>query len=93
MVAKDIDLDCGAGEMEIMGDISGDSKLNCGVGHVELRLTQEESNYDYDVESGIGEVKINDEKYYFTNSNHHGNDAENTFDIKCGIGSIEVYNQ
>jgi hypothetical protein len=88
---NDITVDCGVGDVVIDGMITGDNKIECGVGEVELNVIGEEEDYSYEVNSGIGNVTINNNS--FNNMSNHiikNDEADNYFYLDCGIGNIIV---
>lgn len=90
--ASNVDIDCGVGSVKIDGgSLIGDNRIKCGVGNVDLELTGNQEDYNYYVDSGIGNVIINEEKYSFTTSTRRTNDlATSEFDIECGVGNINI---
>lgn len=82
---------CGAGEININGEMIGYNKIDNGVGSIELNLIGAEKNYNYKYDIGIGEVKINNVTYSNkSDGNYLNNNANNDFDIDCGVGSIKI---
>jgi hypothetical protein len=88
---NDITVVCGIGNIEIAGAITGDNEIKCGIGKVELNVIGEEEDYSYEVNSGIGNVSINDNNYHNLSNHIINNDgAANYFYLDCGIGNIIV---
>jgi hypothetical protein len=88
---NDITVDCGVGNVVIEGTVTGENEITCGVGKVDLKVIGEEEDYSYEVNSGIGNVTINNNS--FNNMSNHiiNNDgADNFFHLDCGIGNIIV---
>lgn len=89
--AKDITVDCGVGNFEIKGAVTGDNNIKCGIGNVDLTLVGNETDYNYDVDCGIGDVDIDGDSYRGLDHdilNNH--DADNSLHLDCGIGNISV---
>lgn len=85
------DISCGIGSIEMDGIIKGDSNIECGVGEVLLNLDGNEEYYNYYVDSGIGDVIINDSKFSFSSSTQMTSDnAKADFNIECGVGRVEI---
>ena len=87
--------ECGAGHIEIYGDIAGDIEVDCGVGEVEMTLSPAVRNFDYFVDCGIGEVCIDGENYKSFKQSNHGHESDHDHgdckvDIDCGIGSVNI---
>lgn len=84
---RNADLNCGVGNLKIEGELLGDNKIECGVGDVDLELEGNEEDYDLNVDSGVGTVRVNDEKI----SGRYNNDnADNSIDINGGIGNVRI---
>lgn len=81
----------GAGELEYAGTISEKAEIECGVGEVDLHLDGRETDFNYDLSVGIGEIEIEENSYgglavdkvldYHANKN---------MTIECGAGSVSV---
>ena len=94
MTARDVTLECGVGDIEIKGDIRGNSSANCGMGNISIKLEEPENRYDFSLSCGLGNININGDNYSFTSdSNIFGSDAEYEFDIECGVGNVEIRNE
>ncbi len=89
LTAQDISLDCGVGRVEITGTLKGKNSVSCGIGKVELDLMGEESDFSYQINSGIGNVSINNNDYHNV-AKHIQNDTDNFLELDCGIGNITV---
>lgn len=91
MNAANITLDCGLGNIELEGTVIGKNDISCGVGNVSLKLNNDPDDFDYEISSGIGKVKINGRKYSsVANEIINNKDAVNSLTLDCGIGSIDV---
>ncbi len=82
-------IDCGVGNVDISGRMIGYNKIDNGVGSINLNLIGNEKDYNYRYDIGIGEVKLNNIKYA-SDDNYINNNANNDFNIDCGVGSIEI---
>lgn len=87
----DADFDCGLGSIDVAGEINGNLIANCGMGEIALDLVGNEEDYDYYINVGMGNVSLNDDDYSFIASRTIQNDnAIGTFDLKCGMGSVDI---
>lgn len=84
---NNVDLDLGVGKVFINASILGNSKIECGVGAVELNLLGNQENYQLNVEKGIGSIYVADKIYNNDDTIGNGN---NHLKIEGGIGSIKV---
>jgi len=89
-------IDLGAGQMNIdllttENLILNDSSVNCGVGSIYLNLTGDPDSYDYDIDVGLGTVKINDSSYSGVSSQKINNPGSiGIFKLDCGVGEIDI---
>ena len=81
----------GAGEI-VLGHVeSRDMDFDCGTGRIEAKLAGKQADFNYDVECGIGSVKIGNEEYggvAFEKTIQNGQNRE--IEISCGIGEIQL---
>ena len=84
----DADFDCGVGNLEVDGILQGASKVNCGVGDVKLDLIGDVDEYDLEVDSGIGSIRLNGEK--LKNEFKSDKGARNSIKIDGGIGNVKI---
>lgn len=79
--------DLGVGEFNFNGKLTGRSKIDSGVGAINIDLTDSLDNYLVEVDKGIGNVTINGEKAL--TSKVYGN-GDNYLDIDGGVGEIKI---
>ncbi len=84
---NNVDFDLGVGKVFINASILGSSKIECGVGAVELNLLGNQEIYQLNVEKGIGSIYVADKIYNNDDTIGNGN---NHLKIEGGIGSIKV---
>lgn len=84
---NNFDLEAGVGEIVINADITGKSKIECGVGRLELNLLQPEKAYAIKTETGLGRLAINGKKC--SDDTVYGN-GNNTIKITGGVGAVEI---
>lgn len=91
ITANNVSVECGVGEVDIEGIISGENYIHSGVGSVNLNLQGNEDDYTYDVNAGIGSVRIGDNSYNNVSNKiiNSGNDA-NYLNLDSGIGDIDI---
>lgn len=88
---KDANISVGAGSVSLSGSITGESEAECGTGQIELLLIGKESDYNYRLEVGIGEILLNDDSYKGSSSKDiTNNGAENSLRVHCGVGKINI---
>lgn len=89
--ANDISIDCGVGGVSIKGIITGNNDITCGVGNVELRLNGKEEDYSYEIESGVGSIKVGNHRYTgISDKKITNNGKAGVFRLDCSVGNITV---
>lgn len=91
---QDVEVDCGVGDFTMKGTVQGNMTATCGVGNMELTLTGKETDYNYDLSYGMGDMNVNgtrygggiDGKQYITNEG-----AIATISLDCGVGDLELH--
>lgn len=76
----------GVGETKIRAALTGDAKIDAGIGSVELDLLMLDSEYTLKVDKGIGEIKFNGSSV----GNGTIGNGDNVVDIDGGIGGINI---
>lgn len=84
---KNLDLDSGVGEMVISADLTGNSKIDSGVGRLSLNLLRSEEDYTIKTQTGLGRMALNGRKC--TDNGVYGSGNEE-IKIDGGVGVIEV---
>lgn len=82
-----LDLDMGIGQFELTSKLTGDNKVDAGVGKINLHLVGSSEDYKIKIDKGLGDAKINNEK--IQDGTMYGS-GSTTIDIDGGIGSIDV---
>ena len=89
-------IECGVGKLSVKGAVEGDISIECGVGNIEMYLDAVESDYNYDIDCGIGSVYINGSKrggFLASSADMAHAGAKGTIELECGIGKIELITQ
>ena len=84
---NNMDLDMGVGNVDITSSLRGNSKIDTGVGNIDIRLTRGLDEYKFNIDKGIGNVKVNGENIKNLNLDNNG---ENIIDISGGIGNVNI---
>lgn len=68
--------------------------IECAAGNTELTLPGSESDYNYDLECGLGQLKLDGSSFSgFSNTYKHNNHSDIEINIECACGNIEVHFQ
>lgn len=84
---NDLDLDVGVGKFTLNSKLTGNNKIDAGVGELNITLFGSIDDYKLSVEKGIGQAKLNDSD--MKNEKIYGS-GQNIIDIDGGIGSINI---
>lgn len=84
---NDLKLDMGIGKFEISSEITGNNKVNAGIGNLNLDIKGIRENYTLKANKGIGNIKI--DKKEISEDAVYGS-GENAIKIEGGIGNIDV---
>ncbi len=74
------------------GYVFDEIDMKLGAGRITAELVGDESDYNYDVECGIGEIEIGGNSYGGLGRDTHIENpgAERELDIECGVGQIII---
>lgn len=81
------DLEVGIGDFEATALVTGNSKINAGIGNLKLTLRGSRENYQIQAEKGIGTIKIGDKNVV---DNYSYGNGDNLIKLNGGIGNIHV---
>lgn len=89
--AKNVDLSVGMGNLEIEGTLTGDANIDCGMGQVVLELFGNGKDFNYELECGIGSLKVEDVySIVGIGEKNISNGAAKKMDVSVGMGSVEI---
>lgn len=84
---NNLDLDMGIGKSSVHGLITGKSKIDAGVGQLNINLLGTLEDYKFKVNKGIGSIKLNGNGLEDNSINGNG---VNLIDIEGGVGEINI---
>lgn len=88
---EELEIDSGVGSCTLIADIGERIKIDGGVGDVDLTLIGKETDFNYKIDHGVGEVTVGSNRYSDLGGEHeisHGADRE--LEIDSGIGTVRV---
>ena len=90
--ANQVDIELGAGEMNVTGLDAKEFDAKTGAGKLYVELVGKQTDYSYELECGIGQLKIGESSYsgLKTEQKISNQGAERFADIECGIGEIII---
>ena len=80
-------LDMGVGALTLKSRIEGESRLNYGIGETKLTLSGSRSDYQIEIDKGIGEAELEGES--MADDSVYGA-GKNRIEIDGGIGAIHI---
>lgn len=83
-----LEIDNGTGSVYLSGDIMKDADITTGTSKVELALNSKETEYNYEIETGVGSININNNKY--KKEAEINNKSNKNIEISTGTGSINI---
>lgn len=88
---NDLNADIAMGEFEAKALIHKELDAKVGMGEISMEIIGEESDFDYDVEVGAGEVRIGSRSYSGVGSGgSQENGSEREIDVECGMGEAKI---
>ena len=84
---NDLDLDLGVGEFTMSSSLTGNNKIDAGIGEVNIDLIGNLEQYKIKASKGIGNIRLDGEK--IKNDTLYGT-GDNYLEIDGGIGDIEI---
>lgn len=93
--SRSVFMKIGAGNVSIESVQASDVRVECGVGECSLGLEGKESDYDYEVSCGIGEIRINDSymQRIGAGETRKNTQTSGTVKLSCGVGKISIYTE
>lgn len=83
---RKLDIDMGVGEFNLRARLEGRNTFDMGVGEANLTLLDSEDKYSFDIDKGIGEIRIDGDT---VGSGRRGN-GEIDIEIDGGVGAINI---
>lgn len=82
-----LDFDLGVGEASLNSRLTGNSKIDCGVGKFDLTLQGEPEEYAIVLDKGVGKATLDGAE--ISDDAAHG-EGENSVQIDGGVGEIDI---
>ncbi len=83
---NDSDIDLGIGVLNLNGELLGHSKIDGGVGSINITLVGNKEDYKFNLEKGVGRITIDDESYI---SEEVGK-GNNIIKLTTGVGNAKI---
>ncbi|QSX05952.1 DUF4097 family beta strand repeat protein [Sedimentibacter sp. zth1] len=89
VLSKKFEFVSGVGSIDFEGNIEDLFNIDLGTGSAKIYLPEKEKNYNYDLDSGIGSVKINGLKH--KDKAKINNEVSKNIVVETGTGSISIF--
>lgn len=91
LACHQLTLEVGAGDFSYEGTVEEKISVEVGMGAVSLILEGEASDFDYDMDCGLGAISVeNGPSIAGAGENRVDNRADKKMELDCGLGSISV---
>lgn len=84
---RDANLELGVGKVEITAKLLGHSKVDSGVGKLDLNLIGQEKDYRIRIDKGLGSVELNGRSM---SDGATWGDGNNEIEVESGVGAVEI---
>lgn len=86
-----LEVNLGMGNLSMQGQTSGDIALNCGMGHLELILSDGQDAYNYDISGSAESVQIGtDTLAGMVMERWIDNGSDKKITMSCAMGSVKI---
>lgn len=85
-----IEIEVGAGEISVAGSASAGVGIDCGIGKVDYQAAGSEQDYSYEIECGVGVVRVGNEEYSGIINGKKIMNGGALMEIDCGAGEVNV---
>lgn len=88
----EMEIEVGAGAANVSNLSTTTLEVKCGMGQIELELCGAQSDYNCNVDCGMGNVVVGEHSYGGVGTQHHGDNhhAYKHIDVECGMGQVMV---
>lgn len=88
---RELKLSCGAAAVDMVNVAADNVDIECGAGQIEYVAAGQETDYNYKVEIGAGEVSVGDSSFSgLAVDKKINNGANKNMSIECGAGQVNV---
>ena len=81
----------GMGSVRLTGDVTERLDGECSMGELKLTLAGTQTDFNYDLSCGMGELKVGDDSYNgLAQEKQINNNASKNMELECAMGSVVV---
>ena len=86
-----VDAAVGMGSLQLAGDVTERLTGECSMGELQLELAGTQTDYNYDLSCGMGELTIGDDSYTgMAQKKQINNNAAKSMNLECSMGNVSV---
>lgn len=89
-ISKEAQVCVSMGDATVNGRFTGEMDVECSMGNLDLTLEGIETDYNYELDCGMGNVTIGAKDYSGWADNEIDYGSRNTLDISCSMGNVDV---
>ncbi len=89
-VSHETQVEVSMGQATLNGAFTGELDAECAMGNLYITLEGEESDYNYEVDCGMGSISIGGNSYDGVAERDINNGSSNKIDVTCSMGNIDV---
>ena len=86
-VSRSVDVEADLGDVELIGNLRGETVVNASLGSVSLNLEGAESEYRYDLSVDLGKLTVNGKDFESEVSGGRGDDS---LEVYANLGDVNV---
>lgn len=92
LITNEVSIEVGAGKVNIKELDAREISAETGAGEIVLEIVGKKEDYSYNLECGIGELKVGETSYSGLGSEQKikNPDAKRFLDAECGVGKIQI---
>ena len=91
MQSRIVDAVVGMGSLQLTGDVTEQLTGECSMGELQIEMNGAQTDFNYDLSCGMGELTIGDDSYSgMAQKKQINNDAVKNMDLECAMGSVSV---
>ncbi len=81
----------GMGNFDMKGEILSKAEVECAMGNITMQLAGSETDYNYDLQGAVSNVRIGDQEYSgISKERQINNSAAKSIEIECAMGNVEL---
>lgn len=86
-----VEASVGMGSLHLNGNVTESLTGECSMGEMKLTLAGEQTDFNYDLSCGMGELKVGDDSYNgMAQEKQINNQAAKDMQLECAMGSVAV---